>query len=346
MAWPICKRPWNIGKTLDESSSNDTRSQRNLAVVYRELSRVKSSLGDRSAAREDSKKDLQITQKLADDDPHNAAVQLDLAQALGVAGDCYKDSNDFSSAKRVYEKALKIRLAHRDRRHAMAEWDLWTLMRSLAWDYVFSGDHSAAAQTCQKYLGLALELAQNNPLNTSFQLNVAISYWDLGMAKWPDLAAQRDPYQKSLEIFRKLLNDDPQNAEIKANIASVYTLLGQNLLNSGDLAAVRDLFREFSSMMPQSDEAHRGLGMALAKLAEKTGDNRQWDEAAAEILRAIELANDDPDGASRRKSAFFQLASWKEVFDRAVKLRPNEASLWIGRAEHFSALRAMARGGR
>jgi serine/threonine protein kinase/tetratricopeptide (TPR) repeat protein len=329
-------RALKIGKTLDDNGSSDPRYQRNLAVIYRELSSVKSKLGDFTAARDASKKDLEITPKLADNDPHNAALQLDLAQAYEVAGKCYYDSHDLSSAKGVYEKALKIRLAHRDQRHAMAERDLWMVMRSLAIVDVVSGNCSGAADLCQKNLKIASELVRNNPKNTGFELSLAISYWDLGMVTWPDLAAQRNPYQKSLDIFRKLLRDDPQNAEVKSNMAAVFNLLGQNLLSSGRTAAACDLFREFCRLIPEDDAAHQGLGAALAKSAETTGDNHTWDEATAELLQAIDMTKDNPDSASRRQDAFFKLAAWNQVFERSVKLRPDEAALWAGRARHLA----------
>jgi serine/threonine protein kinase len=70
-----------MGKRIAERGSGDARSQRALASVYQGLSTVDLLLGNRSAAQIASKDNLEIAQKLADMDPRNAAVQLDLAQA-------------------------------------------------------------------------------------------------------------------------------------------------------------------------------------------------------------------------------------------------------------------------
>ena len=109
-------------------------------------------------------------------------------------------------------------------------------------------------------------------------------------------------------------------------LAAVYGDLGQNLLDSGGLDAACNLFREYCSQMPDDYRAHESLGTALATLAKKTGEDRQWDDAAAEFLRAFDLAEDNPKFDSPRKDACVKLATWSAVFDRAAKLRPNEGA--------------------
>jgi tetratricopeptide (TPR) repeat protein len=62
-------------------------------------------------------------------------------------------------------------------------------------------------------------------------------------------------------------------------------------------------------------------------------------EAAADFVQAIDLSEDTPFWWSPRRSACRAMARWDNVFDRVAELRPEEATLWIGRAQ-FRALHA------
>jgi tetratricopeptide (TPR) repeat protein len=225
-------------------------------------------------------------------------------------------------------------LAFRDPHHALAEKDLSLLLYRLKLVDQILCDGSAEAEVGQKMLKIAREAAENHPQIALFKAYVAVSYWELGKTESADRAAQRELYQKSIEIFKGLLDKDVPNFETKVTLAAVYGDLGQNLLDSGDTAAACDLFREFCRVMPEDHRAHQSLGVALSTLATKTGDDHHWDEATAQFLRAFDLAEDNPRFDSPRKDASFKLATWEEAFDRAVKLRPNEAALWLGRAQH------------
>ncbi len=328
------RKALEMGQRIAQRGSDDAKSQRALASVYQGLANVNSVLGDRAVARDEAKKNLEITKKLADQDPSNAAVQLDLAQAYETLGDCDNDAFDFASARDPYEKALKIRLDRRDPYHALAEQHLCLLLYRLKLLVHALGDHSADVDIGQKMLKITREAAENHPQIPVFQAYVGVSYLELGRTELTNRSAQRDDYQKSVEILRKLVPENLPNFETKGVLAAVYGDLGQNLLDSGSTAAACDLFREFCRVIPGDYRAHQSLGAALATLAKKTGDDGHWDEAVAEFLQAIDLAKDDPNFNSPRKDACFKLAAWAEAFDRAVKLRPNEGALWVGRAQH------------
>jgi serine/threonine protein kinase len=328
------RKALEMGQRIAQHGSDDAKSQRAFASVYHALASVNSLLADHAAARDAAKKDLEITKKLADRDPSNAAVQLDLAQAYETLGDCDNNAFDFASARDPYDKALKIRLAHRDRYHALAENHLCLLLYRLKLVVHNLGDHSADVDIGQKMLKITREAAENHPQIPVFQAYVGMSYWELGKTELTDRSAQRDDYQRSIEIFRKLLPENLQSFQTKEMLALVYGDLGQNLLDSGSTAAACDLFREFCRVIPDDYRGHQSLGAALATSAKKTGEDGHWDEAAAEFLQAIDMAADDPNFASPRKEACFKLAAWNEAFDRAVKLRPNEGALWVGRAQH------------
>ena len=64
----------------------------------------------------------------------------------------------------------------------------------------------------------------------------------------------------------------------------------------------------------------------------------QTDEAAAEFVRAIDMSDDAAWWFSPRKSVCRELARWNEVWEKVAELRPEETTLWIGRAQ-YRALR-------
>ena len=63
------------------------------------------------------------------------------------------------------------------------------------------------------------------------------------------------------------------------------------------------------------------------------------DEAAADFVQAIDLSDDMPWWFSPRKTVCRELARWDEVFEKVAELRPEETTLWIGRAQ-YRALRS------
>jgi tetratricopeptide (TPR) repeat protein len=69
-------------------------------------------------------------------------------------------------------------------------------------------------------------------------------------------------------------------------------------------------------------------------LAREEVKTRRWDQSAARFAGIIDQSQDGPEFDAPKKSIGRELAQWDEVFNRVVKLRPEESTLWIGRGQY------------
>ncbi|HEY8504168.1 MAG TPA: tetratricopeptide repeat protein, partial [Gemmataceae bacterium] len=111
---------------------------------------------------------------------------------------------------------------------------------------------------------------------------------------------------------------------------------GRRLGELGRWGEAAKAFARAVKIAPKLPQVWKERGRAYAELG-------RWDEAAADFARALDLA-------PRPKTVFPYypwkkgrgeiedlVARWDEVFDRVVKLRPDDAALWARRVEHFAA---------
>ncbi len=107
-----------------------------------------------------------------------------------------------------------------------------------------------------------------------------------------------------------------------------------NLSLANQLAQSVAAYRAAISRNPSNAQAHKSLAIALVKQAEALGQDPPWDDAADEFATAVDLLPDNTSTISPRKTACRELAQWDELFNHVVQIRPDDTSLWIGRAEY------------
>jgi tetratricopeptide (TPR) repeat protein len=66
---------------------------------------------------------------------------------------------------------------------------------------------------------------------------------------------------------------------------------------------------------------------------------RRWDDAVALAEKLLDSLPHDMPWNSPRKQLCREIAASDELFNRMVKLRPDDVDLWIGRGRHFAILR-------
>ena len=106
-----------------------------------------------------------------------------------------------------------------------------------------------------------------------------------------------------------------------------------NLALANRLAQTMVAYRDAIQRNPNNAQAHKNLAIAMVKEAEARGDTPPWDDAADEFAAAVEQSPDNTSTISPRKTICRELAQWDELFDHVVQIRPDDTSLWIGRAE-------------
>ena len=109
-------------------------------------------------------------------------------------------------------------------------------------------------------------------------------------------------------------------------------LLGNCLVRQGKHAEAEESFRSAVRLVPDDYEAHMALASELVDHAEASDKTPPWDEAAGEFVRALDLSDDRLYHGSRIVVCC-TIAQHDQVFDRVMKLRPDEPALWIGALE-------------
>ena len=107
-----------------------------------------------------------------------------------------------------------------------------------------------------------------------------------------------------------------------------------NLALANRIAQSMVAYRDAILSNPNNAQSHKNLAIAMVKQAEAMGETPPWDDAADEFATAVDLSADNSSTISPRKTICRELAQSDELFDHVVQVRPDDTSLWIGRAEY------------
>ena len=91
------------------------------------------------------------------------------------------------------------------------------------------GNIPASQEAWRKAAAIRRTLADANPTNPRFQLELAKSYYDLGvqvMMPWPDMEEALIVQEKGVEILEKLVQDHPTSTEYRYRLASAVESVG------------------------------------------------------------------------------------------------------------------------
>jgi TolB-like protein/Tfp pilus assembly protein PilF len=128
--------------------------------------------------------------------------------------------------------------------------------------------------------------------------------------------------QSAQAIYRRLIEMEPNNAEVRADYAYATAYLAQNHLEGQFLPAVRDAQTQIAKALeldPKSSSAYVAKGMLSAILFIRGGQQSAEAEAEAAYKRAVELAPRDPEALSL-------------YGDFIAGRRPDEAVIYLRRA--------------
>ena len=220
-------------------------------------------------------------------------------------------------------------------------------------------------------LTLFAELADEFPDVNSYAEHSGHCHQHLGWIKFRSnrLDESLVHYESAVELFEKLGADQPGEKKYPHYLSGAYRTLSEILDRQHKLPAAlaaaesalrlapnESAFRvRLLEVLSQIDVAERrteALSLLTPLLDVKPNDAIAWqlrgqvhaalgqtDEAAADFVQAIDLSDDRPWWFSPRKTACRELARWGEVFEKVAELRPEETTLWIGRAQ-YRALRS------
>ena len=198
-----------------------------------------------------------------------------------------------------------------------------TTMGNLANAYSEAGRHDDALRLAEDALKISKSKLGLENIETIMQMSkLAKSYFLAGRI---EEAISLD--EAALKVAKAKLRPDDDSLLVYMNN------LAEDYLQAGRFADADVVVRELIRLEPDNAEWRLDHAIALIEQAVVGSKTSLWDEAAAEFVKAIDLSEDVQISGSMRRKVCCILASSDEVFERVLKLRPEERTLWIGRAE-------------
>jgi tetratricopeptide (TPR) repeat protein len=268
--------------------------------------------GKSASALVQFRKDLEISERLAAQDPDNTGWQSDLSVSYNRIGGILESQGDLAAALVQFRKDLEIRerLAARYPDNAGWQSDLGATYNRIGGILESRGDLAAALVQFRKDLEISERLAAQYPDNAGWQSDLGATYNRIGgvLESRGDLAAALVQFRKDLEISERLAAQDPDNAGWQRNLGVSYNRIGDVLESQGDLAAALLQFRkalEISERLAAQDPDNAGWQSNLGLSYNRIGGilKSQGDLAAAlvQLRKDLEiserLAAQDPNNA-------------------------------------------------
>ena len=262
---------------LRDQQANDVRLDGDYARTLTRLSDIAMGLGRYDDALRDRQDALAIYERLAGENPDDAAVQAKLSIAHVLVGDVFKERGEYAAARPQYELALAIDETlvreHPDEDDYIDNLS-WSFER-LGWLARQRGDFEAAHAYATRRHELAVQLAERHPENSERQYGLFRSLCVLGDShsereQSAEAQALRD---RALQIITGLIEKEPENRRYVARLASLHTAMGnttrfrgrsEELLHHRTEAVA--IYRRLVAAEPDVTEHRRRLGIGLVSL--------------------------------------------------------------------------------
>jgi class 3 adenylate cyclase/tetratricopeptide (TPR) repeat protein len=263
--------------------------------------------------------------RLAEANPRDRQIQLDLSVALSRLGEVARAQNNLTAAKSFYERDLAIaqRLANTST-NERRQLDLTISFNKLGQVARAQGDHRAAADYFQRSFATAQKLAGKYPDKPSVQHSMAASLDLLGDLAYAEnnYSKAGDFFQRAFEINERLQKADPLSMEKQRNAALAAGKLGQVFSAQGNLAAARNKFESslatFESLAkgdPDRPQRQRDIAVVLKDIGQVACQSGDTNVAKAFLLRSLErLADADPGNADCQRDL---TVAWRSLGNMA-----------------------------
>lgn len=221
-------------RTLDILQSPDGHGgadqRRAIGLIYQRIGNIQMMDGDTQAALQNYRKRLEITQKLAEEDPKNVFATLDAADSVAFVGLATAESGDDKQGLALLESAIDVfeRETARDPKMSFGR-------RIMALAYLFhgqvlfkSGKLDAALSDFGKTAAVHQAIVSANTGDTDAQLELAASnskIADVHSARG-EAGLAKDMYQKALAVLEPFAHSAHPLLKAQYAAAEAYTGLG------------------------------------------------------------------------------------------------------------------------
>jgi serine/threonine-protein kinase len=267
------------------AGQTDVKSRKTLAAGYFQLAELTYKIGDQVEALRVYRQALAIRKELAAEPGADVETRLDVARSLDRLGRQLYRMDDFAGALRAFEEMRDIA----QRLEALDPSDAVRLVRARSLIKIgvglgATGKPAEGVEAIRKSLAILQELANANPTNTEFQLELASSHTNMGnQLPLIDRPVEgQDELFKALAVLQKLVDANPDNTEFQQKLVWGHYNLGTCLDNMGrPAAAVKELHQALEliqrlvAVQPAATEfrddlavVHDNLGNALLHMGE------------------------------------------------------------------------------
>jgi tetratricopeptide (TPR) repeat protein/tRNA A-37 threonylcarbamoyl transferase component Bud32 len=234
------RKALQIRQSLAAAHPADLSVRRHLSDVYRRIANQNIWFGNIVEASPTVEKLLAIDQTIAVDSLHSSEDQFRLAADYELAGDLLSGNgttgslDDDRGALENHRKALEITSTKPEDNSTRARDVRAVQEEKIASDLSRLGEWEDALQRFDKALQVFETLASGNPMR---RVQVAIMQGRIGdtLVMAGDPVAALAHYRTGLELWRRLLDQDPQNASLRMGMAGAYGSCGFALIRSGRL---------------------------------------------------------------------------------------------------------------
>jgi eukaryotic-like serine/threonine-protein kinase len=326
------RKSQQILERLATAQSDQSEYAAELARCCNNLGQVLQKSGNLAAAKEQLERALAMQQRLVETSPKKLEHRADLATTSSNLGLLLSKTGDRERAESLWRAAIEMQesiliaaSADRVNRHHLA-----SSYNNLGSFYLYS-QPDVAREWFEKAIQLQIELVKDFPIQREYQLDLALSFNNLGavlasMSNWSE-AEQR--HKDAIAIQERLVQTAPLVSVYRRDLSVSFNNLGMVQSKAMRHSEAEESFKlalKYQQDLVKAHPAdvnfisslagiHNNLGMVQQTL-------RNWPEAAREFQRAIELQKQAHERAP--DAVYFRESLSKHYYNYAQVLRSTD----------------------
>lgn len=230
-----------IRKRLADASPTDTMMQYNLAAAYDSLGDVYADQNELDRSLDVVRTSLGIFEMLLVKDPQNDRVRRDTSIERKKVGGIFEAKGDFESALEYYHKSLANdeAVASANPNDALAQRDVSIDYSSIGDVLLKTGDYPKALKNYRQAAAIDEAIAVADPKDAWARKYVIYNNKRIGdvLLKTGDRKNAKAAYERALAEAEARARTDPTNAYAQADLAEMYSRLGELHFSAAGLSA-------------------------------------------------------------------------------------------------------------
>ena len=216
-------------KTLLEHQNTEIH-RRDLMVVYQKLSQLMLQTGQHQLAKDHLEIALTLARKNVEANPKDRQSRIDLGVVLDTLASWHQERRDKGRALQIVNEGIP-----NDRQLVADHPEDFLLKQRLAKGlgrlgqlHFELGNYSLAEQAQTERWQILTRLVSHDPTNNQWKRSEAVSFLDIARIKQfkGEVVEARRDYVRSIESFRSIASERPDDLESQFDLAIVYETLG------------------------------------------------------------------------------------------------------------------------